>query len=108
MIVVYNTLSGRKEPFEPIEKGRVKMYVCGLTVYDAPHVGHGRTFIGFDVVARWLRASGYEVTYARNITDIEDRIINRARETGSCTTIFACSASTSPMWSRAPRNTFRR
>src|SRR5262245_38528538 len=82
MIVVYNTLSGRKEPFEPIEKGRVKMYVCGLTVYDAPHIGHGRTFIGFDIVARWLRACGYDVTYARNITDIEDRILNRAKENG--------------------------
>ena len=82
MIVVHNTLSGKKEPFAPLEKGRVTMYVCGLTVYDAPHIGHGRTFIGFDVVARWLRASGYEVTYARNVTDIEDRIINRARENG--------------------------
>ncbi len=79
---IHNSLSGRKEDFAPLEPGHVRMYVCGITVYDHIHVGHARSQIAFDVVRRWLRASGYRVTYARNITDIDDKIIDRARERG--------------------------
>ncbi len=79
-LVIYNSLTGRKEPFEPLEPGHVRMYVCGITVYDYIHVGHARSQIAFDVVRRWLRASGWRVTYVRNITDIDDKIIQRARE----------------------------
>ncbi len=82
MLVVYNTLSNRKEPFEPLEPGKVRMYVCGITVYDLCHVGHARMMVVFDVICRYLRASGYDVTYVRNITDIDDKIINRAAELG--------------------------
>jgi cysteinyl-tRNA synthetase len=77
---IHNSLTGRKERFEPLEPGHVRMYVCGITVYDYIHVGHARSQIAFDVVRRWLRASGYRVTYVRNITDIDDKIIQRARE----------------------------
>jgi cysteinyl-tRNA synthetase len=79
---IHNSLSGRKEDFEPLEPGHVRMYVCGITVYDHVHVGHARSQIAFDVVRRWLRASGYRVTYVRNITDVDDKIIDRARERG--------------------------
>ncbi len=82
MLEIYNNLTRRKEPLIPIEPGRVRMYVCGMTVYDYCHLGHARVLVVFDVVARYLRVSGYDVTYARNITDIDDKIINRARETG--------------------------
>jgi len=82
MLSIYNTLTGRKEPFRELVAGRVGMYVCGMTVYDHIHVGHARSQIAFDVVRRWLRASGYQVNYVRNITDIDDKIINRARELG--------------------------
>jgi cysteinyl-tRNA synthetase len=82
MLRIYNSMSGRKEAFEPIERGHVRMYVCGITVYDHIHVGHARSQIAFDVALRWLRASGYRVTYVRNITDIDDKIIERARERG--------------------------
>ncbi len=85
---VYNTLSGRKEPFEPIEKDRVGMYVCGPTVYDTSHIGHARAVVVFDVVFRWLRMSGYDVCYVRNFTDVDDKIIKKANETGmTCTEI---------------------
>jgi cysteinyl-tRNA synthetase len=77
---IHNTLSGEKELFRPIEPGKVRMYVCGMTVYDYCHAGHARSMIAFDVVLRWLRASGFAVTYVRNITDIDDRIIKRAVE----------------------------
>ncbi len=80
MLSLYNTLHRRKDRFEPQEAGKVRMYVCGPTVYDYFHVGNARTFTVFDMVCRWLRTSGYEVTYARNITDIDDKIIERARE----------------------------
>ena len=79
---IYNTLTRATEEFSPLEAGHVRMYVCGITVYDHCHVGHARSMIAFDVVQRWLRASGYRVTYVRNITDIDDRIIRRAVENG--------------------------
>jgi len=78
MLRVFNTLSRAKEDFVPLEPGRVRMYVCGMTVYDFCHVGHARVMVVFDAVQRWLRQSGYAVTYVRNITDIEDKIIRRA------------------------------
>jgi len=79
---IHNTLTGRTEPLEPLEPGRVRMYVCGMTTYDYCHLGHGRLMVAFDVVQRWLRASGLHVTYVRNITDIDDKIIRRAAERG--------------------------
>ena len=79
---VYNTLSRSVEPFHPLEAGHVRMYVCGMTIYDLCHVGHARMMMAFDLVYRWLRASGYRVTYVRNITDIDDKIIRRALERG--------------------------
>jgi cysteinyl-tRNA synthetase len=79
---IYNTLTRALENFSPIESGHVRMYVCGITVYDLCHVGHARANMVFDVVQRWLRASGYRVTYVRNITDIDDKIIRRALENG--------------------------
>ena len=81
-VEIYNTLSRRKQPLEPLEPGHVRMYVCGVTTYDRTHIGHGRTFVAFDVMQRWLRAAGYRVTYVRNITDIDDKIIQRAAENG--------------------------
>ncbi|MTD27021.1 cysteine--tRNA ligase [Erwinia sorbitola] len=82
MLKIFNTLSRQKEEFKPIHAGKVGMYVCGITVYDLCHIGHGRTFAAFDVVARYLRYSGYELNYVRNITDIDDKIIKRANENG--------------------------
>ena len=79
---IYNSLTRRKEELRPIEPGRVRMYVCGMTVYDYCHLGHARVMVVFDVVYRYLRSLGYEVTYVRNITDIDDKIINRANERG--------------------------
>ncbi|MEY3184642.1 MAG: hypothetical protein RLZZ613_1330 [Pseudomonadota bacterium] len=79
---IYNTLTQQKEDFKPIEPGRVRMYVCGLTTYDYAHIGHARMLVAFDVVVRYLRAAGYQVTYVRNITDIDDKIIRRANENG--------------------------
>ena len=79
---LYNTLTRRLEAFEPIVPGQVRMYVCGMTIYDLCHMGHARMMMAFDVVYRWLQASGYAVTYVRNITDIEDKIIKRAVERG--------------------------
>lgn len=82
MLNIYNTLTGKKEPFKPAEAGRVGMYVCGPTVYDYIHLGNARSFTAFDMVVRFLRYSGYEVNYVRNITDIDDKIIKRAVESG--------------------------
>src|SRR5918992_3998424 len=82
MLKIYNTLAREKQDFVPIITGKVRMYVCGMTVYDYCHLGHARVMIVFDVVQRWLRASGYDVTYVRNITDIDDKIIRRAQENG--------------------------
>ena len=79
---VFNTLSGRKEEFVPVTPGKVKMYVCGVTVYDHTHIGHARANVVFDVIFRYLRWLGYEVTYVRNYTDIDDKIINRANREG--------------------------
>ena len=79
---IYNTLSRALEDFSPLEAGHVRMYVCGITVYDLCHVGHARANVAFDVVQRWLKASGYRVTFVRNITDIEDKIIRRSVENG--------------------------
>ena len=80
MLKIYNTLVREKQVFVPIEAGKVRMYVCGMTVYDYCHLGHARVLVVFDVVQRWLRASGLDVTYVRNITDIDDKIIKRASE----------------------------
>ncbi len=82
MLKIYNTLARSKQDFVPIAPGRVRMYVCGMTVYDYCHLGHARVLVVFDMVQRWLRASGYDVTYVRNITDIDDKIIRRAVENG--------------------------
>lgn len=82
MLKIFNTLSRLKEEFKPIHAGKVGMYVCGITVYDLCHIGHGRTFVSFDVVSRYLRYVGYDLKYVRNITDIDDKIIKRAAENG--------------------------
>ena len=82
MLKIYNTKSRQKEEFKPIHAGKIGMYVCGITVYDLCHIGHGRTFVAFDVVSRYLRYLGYDLNYVRNITDIDDKIIKRANENG--------------------------
>ncbi|MGH8202411.1 MAG: cysteine--tRNA ligase, partial [Steroidobacteraceae bacterium] len=82
MIRIHNSLTGEKQPLEPVTPGEVRMYVCGLTVYDCMHVGHARMMIVFDVVKRYLQYRGYRVTHVRNITDIDDKIIRRAAENG--------------------------
>ncbi len=85
MLKIYNSLTRQKEEFTPIQPGKVGMYVCGVTIYDLCHIGHGRTFVSFDVISRYLRYSGYDLTFVRNITDIDDKIIKRAAENGeSC------------------------
>ena len=80
MLKIYNTLARDKQDFKPIEANKVRMYVCGMTVYDYCHLGHARVMVAFDMVQRWFKASGYAVTYVRNITDIDDKIIKRAAE----------------------------
>ncbi|MFZ5575178.1 MAG: cysteine--tRNA ligase [Pseudomonadota bacterium] len=82
MLHITNSLTRAKEAFTPLVPGKVRMYVCGMTVYDLCHLGHARVFVVFDMVVRWLRASGYAVEYVRNITDIDDKIIKRAQENG--------------------------
>ncbi len=82
MLRIHNSMSGQKEEFRPIHAGRAGMYVCGVTVYDYCHVGHARCYVAFDVIRRWLQYRGLDVTYVRNITDIDDRIISRAAENG--------------------------
>ena len=79
---IFNSLSRNKEPLVTAEPGKVRMYVCGMTVYDFCHLGHARMLVSFDVIQRWLRESGYQVQYVRNITDIDDKIIRRAVQTG--------------------------
>ncbi len=80
MLKIYNTLSNQKEVFKPIEEGKVRLYVCGMTVYDFCHIGHARVLVVFDLLRRWLATLGFEVVYVRNITDIDDKIIKRAAE----------------------------
>ena len=80
MLRVYNTLSRQLEPFEPKTPGKVGMYVCGPTVYDYSHIGHGRVYVVYDAIVRYLRHRGLDVCYVRNITDIDDKIIKRAQE----------------------------
>ena len=80
MLKIYNTIAREKQEFVPITPGKVNMYVCGMTVYDFCHLGHARVMVVFDVVRRWLRASGLDVTYVRNITVIDDKIIKRAAD----------------------------
>jgi len=82
MLKIYNSLSNQKEKFIPIETNKIRLYVCGMTVYDHCHLGHARVMVAFDVVFRYLKSSGYDVTYVRNITDIDDKIIQRANENG--------------------------
>ncbi|PPD24417.1 MAG: cysteine--tRNA ligase [Methylobacter sp.] len=82
MLKIYNTFTRKKQDFQPIQSGKVGMYVCGMTVYDYCHIGHARVMVVFDTVARYFRHSGYQLTYVRNITDIDDKIINRANEHG--------------------------
>jgi len=82
MLRLYNTLAREKQPFEPMRPGEVRMYVCGMTVYDYCHIGHARVMVVFDTVVRWLRSQGFKVVYVRNITDIDDKIIKRAAENG--------------------------
>jgi len=81
-IKIYNTLNGKKEAFDPVEPGKVGMYVCGPTVYDSCHIGHARSVIVFDVIARYLALQNFDVTYVRNFTDVDDKIINRANQLG--------------------------
>ena len=81
-LLIYNTLSRKKEPFEPLKPGQVGMYVCGPTVYDSCHIGHARSVVVFDVIARYLKAKGFDVTYVRNFTDVDDKIINKASQLG--------------------------
>lgn len=82
MLRIYNTLTRQKEEFKPLQAGKVGMYVCGITVYDLLHMGHGRTYVAFDVMQRYFRHIGYDVNYVRNITDVDDKIIKRANENG--------------------------
>ena len=84
-LTLYSTMSRKKETFKPIKEGKVGMYVCGVTVYDYCHIGHGRTFVAFDVIRRWLMERGNEVTFVRNVTDVDDKIIRRAAEKGIST-----------------------
>ncbi|MEH6469160.1 MAG: cysteine--tRNA ligase [Porticoccus sp.] len=79
---IYNTLTRQKEVFKPIDPGKISMYVCGITVYDYCHIGHARVLVAFDVITRFLRSQGWDVNYVRNITDIDDKILNRADENG--------------------------
>jgi len=81
-LTIYNTLSRKKEPFQPLQEGKVGMYVCGVTVYDFSHIGHARAAIVFDVIFRYLKHKGYDVTYVRNYTDVDDKIINKANKEG--------------------------
>jgi len=81
-LVLYNTLTRKKEPFEPLQKGKIGIYVCGVTVYDQSHLGHAKSAINFDVIVRYLRHKGYEVRHVTNFTDVDDKIISRANELG--------------------------
>jgi len=82
VLKIYNTMSRKKEEFIPVEKGKVKMYVCGMTVYSDAHIGHARTYLAFDIIRRYLEYKGYKVTYVQNITDVDDKIIAAANKKG--------------------------
>ena len=82
MMKIFNSLTRQKQNFQPINKGSIDMYVCGMTVYDACHLGHARTFVAFDMIVRYLRYKGFTVNYVRNITDVDDNIMKRAKEEG--------------------------
>ena len=82
MLTIYNSLTQTKEEFKPLVEGKIGIYVCGITTYDYLHLGHARMLVAFDVVTRYLRARGFDVNYVRNITDIDDKILNRAKENG--------------------------
>src|ERR1700750_1896162 len=82
MIRIHNSMTGEKEPLQPINPGKLRMYVCGITVYDYIHIGHARMLTVFDVVSRYLRRRGLQVNYVRNITELDDKIIGRAAERG--------------------------
>ena len=86
---IYNTLTRRKEEFVPIEEGKVKMYACGITVSGEAHVGHGYQALVYDVMRKYLEKKGFDVTYARNYTDVDDKIIAKSRETGIPADIYA-------------------
>jgi cysteinyl-tRNA synthetase len=88
-LTLFNTLTGQKEPLRPLEPGHVRMYVCGVTVYDYTHVGHARSFLSFDIAVRYMRYRGYRVTFVRNHTDVDDKIIRRANERGMGATELA-------------------
>ena len=81
-MLVYNSQTHRKEELVPIEEGKIRMYVCGPTVYDQIHIGNARTFLSFDVIRRYLMYKGYQVTFAQNLTDVDDKSINRANDQG--------------------------
>ena len=87
MLKIYNTLTRQKETFTPLDHKRVRLYVCGITVYDYCHIGHARVMIVFDIIARWLRENGYPLEYVRNITDIDDKIIAVARKKTTLVTV---------------------
>ena len=90
MLSIYNTLTGKKEPFQSLQPKTVRMYVCGVTVYDYCHIGHARSALVFDVIRRYLEFSGYQVEFVKNFTDVDDKIIKRANEQGvTCDTITA-------------------
>ena len=80
MLKLYNTLTRKKETFIPLNKNKIRMFVCGLTPYDYAHIGHAKTYVQFDVIARYLKYKGYNLFYLQNVTDVEDKIINRAKE----------------------------
>jgi cysteinyl-tRNA synthetase len=88
-IAVFDSMTGAKRTLEPVTRGKIGLYVCGVTVYDLTHIGHARVFVSFDVVSRYLRHRGYEVTYVRNHTDVDDKIINRAAENGEDALVLA-------------------
>jgi len=88
-LTIYNTLAREKDIFTPIDAGKIRLYVCGMTVYDYCHIGHARVLISFDVIVRFLRSQGWDVEYVRNITDVDDKIINRAEENGESSEILA-------------------
>src|SRR6478672_12736310 len=89
MLTLYNTLSGKQEEFKPLTPKEVRMYVCGVTVYDYSHIGHARSAMVFDVIRRYLTFRGYRVTFVKNYTDVDDRIIKRANDSGVTAREFA-------------------